>query len=94
MFPKCATADCVMCLAGQHTGAGARTAAAGQGARVLCPVPLVTGGLVEPPVVPKFLQALEVLSRVQPSIEHADVFHGVCGFTTGHAMHIYTSLRL
>ncbi|KXZ55554.1 hypothetical protein GPECTOR_2g1103 [Gonium pectorale] len=29
-----------------------------QGARVLCPVPLVTGGLVEPPVVPRFLQAL------------------------------------
>ena len=32
-----------------------------EGARVLCPVPLVTGGLVEPPVVPKFLQALEVI---------------------------------
>jgi len=31
-----------------------------QGARVLCPVPLVTDGLVEPPVVPKFLEALQV----------------------------------
>ncbi len=31
-----------------------------QGARVLCPVPLVTGGLVEPPVVPRFLKALQV----------------------------------
>ena len=31
-----------------------------EGARVLCPVPLVTGGLVEPPVVPRFLAALEV----------------------------------
>ncbi|EFJ39071.1 hypothetical protein VOLCADRAFT_108778 [Volvox carteri f. nagariensis] len=30
-----------------------------QGARVMCPVPLVTGGLVEPPVVPRFLRALE-----------------------------------
>ena len=30
------------------------------GARVLCPVPVVTGGLVEPPVVPNFLQALQV----------------------------------
>lgn len=30
-----------------------------QGARVLCPVPLVTAGLVEPPVVPKFLEALQ-----------------------------------
>ncbi|GLC70787.1 hypothetical protein PLESTF_001033200 [Pleodorina starrii] len=30
-----------------------------RGARVLCPVPLVTGGLVEPPVVPRFLQALQ-----------------------------------
>lgn len=39
-----------------------------QGARVLCPVPLVTGGLVEPPVVPRFLQALEVLSLLLPSI--------------------------
>ncbi|KAG2434103.1 hypothetical protein HXX76_007830 [Chlamydomonas incerta] len=29
------------------------------GARVLCPVPLVTGGLVEPPVVPRFLKALQ-----------------------------------
>ncbi|GFR48780.1 hypothetical protein Agub_g10728 [Astrephomene gubernaculifera] len=29
------------------------------GARVLCPVPLVAGGLVEPPVVPRFLQALQ-----------------------------------
>ncbi|PNW72272.1 hypothetical protein CHLRE_16g675000v5 [Chlamydomonas reinhardtii] len=29
------------------------------GARVLCPVPRVTGGLVEPPVVPRFLKALE-----------------------------------
>lgn len=35
-----------------------------EGARVLCPVPLVTGGLVEPPVVPKFLKALEVLLGV------------------------------
>lgn len=33
-----------------------------EGARVLCPVPLVTGGLVEPPVLPKFLKALEVMS--------------------------------
>jgi len=31
-----------------------------QGARVLCPVPLVTDGLIEPPVVPKFLEALQV----------------------------------
>ncbi|PNH12852.1 hypothetical protein TSOC_000191 [Tetrabaena socialis] len=30
-----------------------------RGARVLCPVPVVSGGLVEPPVVPRFLQALE-----------------------------------
>ncbi|KAL0033567.1 hypothetical protein WJX79_003970 [Trebouxia sp. C0005] len=30
-----------------------------QGARVLCPVPLVTEGLVEPPVVPRFLEALQ-----------------------------------
>ncbi|GLI68077.1 hypothetical protein VaNZ11_012408, partial [Volvox africanus] len=30
-----------------------------RGAKVLCPVPLVTGGLVEPPVVPRFLQALQ-----------------------------------
>eukprot|EP00892_Ulva_mutabilis_P012592 jgi/Ulvmu1/9705/UM055_0043.1 len=30
-----------------------------EGARVLCPVPFVTGGLVEPPVVPRFLAALE-----------------------------------
>jgi len=30
-----------------------------QGARVLCPVPLVTEGLIEPPVVPKFLEALQ-----------------------------------
>ncbi|KAG2491891.1 hypothetical protein HYH03_009843 [Edaphochlamys debaryana] len=28
------------------------------GSRVLCPVPHVTGGLVEPPVVPRFLKAL------------------------------------
>lgn len=32
-----------------------------EGARVLCPVPLVTEDLVEPPVVPKFLQALQVI---------------------------------
>lgn len=31
-----------------------------EGMRVLCPVPLVAGGLVEPPVVPKFLKALGV----------------------------------
>ncbi|KAI8476767.1 MAG: tetrapyrrole biosynthesis, uroporphyrinogen III synthase [Monoraphidium minutum] len=30
-----------------------------QGARVLAPVPLVTGGLQEPPVVPRFMAALE-----------------------------------
>ena len=39
-----------------------------EGARVLCPVPLVTGGLVEPPVVPKFLKALEAISLLLPSI--------------------------
>ncbi|DBA78383.1 TPA: hypothetical protein ACH3X2_007890 [Trebouxia sp. C0005] len=38
-----------------------------QGARVLCPVPLVTEGLVEPPVVPRFLEALQV-----------DVHHNCC----------------
>lgn len=31
-----------------------------QGAAVLCPVPHVTGGLTEPPVVPRFLASLEV----------------------------------
>ena len=31
-----------------------------QGARVLCPVPLVTGGLTEPRVVPRFLASLQV----------------------------------
>ena len=30
------------------------------GARVLCPVPLVTGGLTEPQVVPRFLASLQV----------------------------------
>eukprot|EP00884_Botryococcus_braunii_P012457 jgi/Botrbrau1/21211/Bobra.39_2s0012.1 len=30
-----------------------------KGARVLCPVPLVTGGLHEPPIVPRFLEALQ-----------------------------------
>lgn len=39
-----------------------------QGARVLCPVPLVTGGLAEPPVVPTFLKALQVLSLLLQSI--------------------------
>lgn len=33
-----------------------------EGARVLCPVPLVTEGLVEPPVIPRFLKALEVMT--------------------------------
>eukprot|EP00775_Hariotina_reticulata_P009061 gene9061-9231_t len=42
-------------------GLAAELAASGQaqGARVLCPVPHVTGGLIEPPVVPRFLAALE-----------------------------------
>ena len=31
-----------------------------EGARVLCPVPLVTGGLTEPRVVPRFLASLQV----------------------------------
>ncbi len=31
-----------------------------EGARVLCPVPLVSGGLTEPPVVPRFLASLQV----------------------------------
>ncbi|KAK9830107.1 hypothetical protein WJX72_009827 [[Myrmecia] bisecta] len=31
------------------------------GARVLCPVPLVAGGLMEPPVVPQFLAALQAI---------------------------------
>ena len=31
-----------------------------EGARVLCPVPLVTGGLTEPQVVPRFLASLQV----------------------------------
>ena len=31
-----------------------------QGARVLCPVPLVTGGLTEPQVIPRFLASLQV----------------------------------
>ena len=31
-----------------------------EGATVLCPVPLVTGGLTEPRVVPRFLASLQV----------------------------------
>eukprot|EP00879_Flechtneria_rotunda_P033499 GHRR01037111.1.p1 GENE.GHRR01037111.1~~GHRR01037111.1.p1 ORF type:complete len:233 (+),score=82.37 GHRR01037111.1:216-914(+) len=42
-------------------GLVAELEAAGQapGARILCPVPFVTGGLVEPPVVPRFLEGLQ-----------------------------------
>ncbi|GBF89716.1 uroporphyrinogen-III synthase [Raphidocelis subcapitata] len=35
-----------------------------RGARVLAPVPLVTGGLVEPPVVPRFIAGLERIGAV------------------------------
>ena len=35
-----------------------------KGQRVLCPVPLVTGGLTEPIVVPKFLAALQVPTSI------------------------------
>lgn len=34
-----------------------------EGSRILCPVPLVTGGLTEPQVVPRFLASLQVSSR-------------------------------
>lgn len=34
-----------------------------QGSRILCPVPLVTGGLTEPQVVPRFLASLQVSSK-------------------------------
>lgn len=44
------------------------------GARVLCPVPLVTGGLHEPPVVPRFLDALQVLYPLDPSFSLDDGF--------------------
>ena len=33
-----------------------------EGSRILCPVPLVTGGLTEPQVVPRFLASLQVSS--------------------------------
>ncbi|KAL3147544.1 hypothetical protein ABBQ38_014597 [Trebouxia sp. C0009 RCD-2024] len=40
-----------------------------EGARVLCPVPLVTGGLLEPPVVPRFLKALEAAGAEATRLE-------------------------
>lgn len=35
-----------------------------KGAHVLCPVPLVRGGLTEPPIIPKFLSALQAAGAV------------------------------
>lgn len=51
-----------------------------QGSKVLCPVPFVTGGLSEPPVVPRFLEGLKVRVQehyglMQPSSIH---MHNVC----------------
>ena len=52
-----------------------------EGTRVLCPVPLVTGGLVEPPVVPRFLQALQVMQQHSKSQQH--IPHGDLDVTAG-----------
>ncbi len=44
-----------------------------EGAAVLCPVPRVAGGLTEPPIVPRFLAALQVGTPFEHCLEILEV---------------------